>query len=384
MRRYRGRAHDGARDLGAVTVTVVDGRVASVDPDPDPPAEGDLILPGFTDLHCHGAAGGAFPTGDEAAVRRAARHHRDRGTTTLLASTVSAAEGPLLSQVALLADATAEGLVAGVHLEGPFLAAARCGAQDPAWVREGDPTLLRRLLRAGRGTVRQLTLAPETAHLDDLLDLCAEHDVIAGFGHTDADAARTAAAVAAAHARGVTVTATHLFNAMPPLHHRDPDPVAALLTAGVAGVELIGDGVHLADATVDLVLAASDRAYLVSDAMEAAGRPDGRYVLGSLDVTVTGGVARVPGGALAGGTTTLADQARRHLHRGLPPSEVAAVTSTRAAEVLARATGRPARGGLGVGDAAAFVVLRPDLTVRCTVDGDHEHTPVDPGRGEEG
>ncbi|RRO94317.1 N-acetylglucosamine-6-phosphate deacetylase, partial [Corynebacterium bovis] len=111
MRRYRGRAHDGARDLGAVTVTVVDGRVTSVDPDPDPPAEGDLILPGFTDLHCHGAAGGAFPTGDEAAVRRAARHHRDRGTTTLLASTVSAAEGPLLSQVALLADATAEGLV---------------------------------------------------------------------------------------------------------------------------------------------------------------------------------------------------------------------------------------------------------------------------------
>jgi N-acetylglucosamine-6-phosphate deacetylase len=301
------------------------------------PAPGRLILPGLVDVHCHGGAGHGFPEADPAGIRTAADHHLAHGTTTLLASLVAAPADVLEARIGALRSLVGDGPLAGVHLEGPFLSVARCGAQDPHSIVPGDPDLLHRLIEAGDGAVRSMTLAPETPRFAEILDVLAAADVTPSFGHTDATAAQTTAAIAAAGGR---LGATHLFNAMPPLHHRAPGPVAACLAAAAQGamvVELVGDGVHLADETVATVFAlvGAGQIALVTDAMAAAGMPDGRYPLGPMTVDVDGGVARLATddgsqGAIAGGTARLVDVLRRAVHdAGVPlPDAVTAATTT--------------------------------------------------------
>jgi N-acetylglucosamine-6-phosphate deacetylase len=341
----RGGVVSGGRRLDDAVVAVEGDRIAWVGAASDwpgadlpPPAPGRLVLPGLVDVHCHGAAGHGFPEADPDGLRAACDHHLRRGTTALLGSLVSAPLDVLERRVRALAPLVDEGRLAGVHLEGPFLAAARCGAQDPRALVPGDPVALRRLLDAGRGRVRSVTLAPETAHLRDLLALLADAEVVPSYGHTDASAADTTAAIAAAPER---LSATHLFNGMPPLHHRAPGPVAACLAAAARGrmvVELIADGVHLADETVGAVfdLVGPGQIALVTDAMAAAGMADGRYPLGPLLVDVVDGVARLaeldgPGpGAIAGGTSRLVDVVRRVVRRAgvALPDAVTAATAT--------------------------------------------------------
>jgi N-acetylglucosamine-6-phosphate deacetylase len=336
----------GRRTVDALVV-VDDGRIAWVGPavtwpgaddDLPAPAPGRLILPGLVDVHCHGGGGHGFPEGDADGARAAADHHLVHGTTTLLASLVAAPADVLAQRIDALRPLVASGDLAGIHLEGPFLSVARCGAQDPHSIVPGDPVLLRRLIDAGEGAVRSMTLAPETPRFADVLDVLAGADVTPSFGHTDASAALTTAAIATAGGR--RLGATHLFNAMPPLQHRAPGPVAACLAAAAQGamvVELVGDGVHLADETVATIFAlvGSDQIALVTDAMAAAGMPDGRYPLGPMTVDVTGGVARLATddgtqGAIAGGTARLIDVLRRTvLNAGVPLSDaVTAATAT--------------------------------------------------------
>lgn len=306
---------------------------------------GDFILPGLVDLHCHGAHGGDFPAGTEDQARQAIDFLHRSGTTTLLASLVTAAPGSLLRGLALHAALTEEGLLAGIHLEGPFLAAARCGAQDPAHLREPDPELLAGLLQAARGTLASMTFAPELPGAEDLVATLASHAVVPSLGHTDCDDATATAALHAAGvalesrgrregSRGTRPTVTHLFNGMPPLHHRAPGPVAACLRSAASGgavLELIADGVHLDPAVVATVfqLAGAANIALVTDSMAAAGLPDGHYSLGRAAVTVTGGSARLDrGDALAGGTATLLEVVRRTVAAGVPLAD--AVTSATA------------------------------------------------------
>lgn len=325
-----------------------------------------LWVPGFVDLHNHGGNGGGFPNGDYQQCLAAARFHRTQGTTTLLASMVSGTQSELCARAELLAQLAEEGEIAGIHMEGPFIAAAKCGAQDPSRIVPGDPDFFRAVIAAARGHLSSITFGPETDNVDKLLELCAEHSIIASLGHTEADYDTTLNVIAKAKELGVTVTGTHLFNAMPSIHHRAPGPVAALLTAAKAGdvaVELIADGVHLVDGTVDM--AYNPRAFAVTDAMAAAGMADGDYELGSLPVTVSGGVARVPSGAIAGGTSTLSQQfasfAARH---GL--GEAVRFTSTTAADVL----GETNLGRIAVGARANLVGLNSQLEpVRVIVDG---------------
>ncbi|PLA13817.1 multidrug transporter [Corynebacterium riegelii] len=314
-------------------------------------------VPGFIDLHNHGGALGAFPSGSVEDCRKAAQYHRSQGTTTLLASTVSANREELCTQVERLATLVAEGVIRGIHLEGPFVSPAKPGAQDPSRIVSGDPDMFEAVIDASGGTVRAITFAPETENVDGLLELCKRHNIIASLGHTDADFATTADVIAKANALGVTVTATHLFNAMPPLHHRTPGPVGALLAAarhGNAYVELIADGVHLDDAVVESVYGTG--AFAVSDAMEAAGMCDGCYRLGQLDVTVTDRVARIANGAIAGGTSTIAEQFARFIGRH-EASEAVRFTSTTAAEVL----GDTALGDIAPGTRADLVGLDADF-----------------------
>ncbi|KQS66453.1 N-acetylglucosamine-6-phosphate deacetylase [Modestobacter sp. Leaf380] len=360
----RGRLVSGGSVVDDAVVVLDGDRVTHVGPaaeHPDPPPATDLLLlPGLVDVHCHGGAGGSFPDSDQAGVRRAARHHRAAGTTTLLASLVSAAPEVLRERLAVLAPLVGD-LVAGVHLEGPYLSPARCGAQDPAALRPGDPAELDALLATG--LVRSVTVAPETAHAAELLAVCRMHGVLPSLGHTDADAATTTGWVRRA---GPRASATHLFNGMPPLLSRAPGPVAACLAAAARGdlvVELVADGVHLAPETVATVfeLVGPDHVALVSDAMAAAGQPDGAYRLGALDVTVRDGVARLTAdpGAIAGGTATLADVLRRTV-RDAGVDLAAAVTA--ATRTPARLLGLDAEvGELTPGRRADVLVTTPDL-----------------------
>ncbi|MGC7152881.1 N-acetylglucosamine-6-phosphate deacetylase [Paenarthrobacter ureafaciens] len=303
---------------------------------------GSMILPGLVDLHCHGGAGGDFPSGNLATARTAIDFIHRSGTTTLLASLVSASREDLLKGIATLRLLTDEGLIAGIHAEGPFLSHARCGAQDPRFLLHPDLDMLDQLLRAAGGHLRTMTYAPELPGAGALVRMLAEHGVVPSLGHTDSDAATAANSLTRAAellaSSGRTSpsrpTVTHLFNGMPPLHHRSPGPVAACLRLaadGQAAVELIADGAHLDAETVRMVFAIAGGAnvILVTDSMAAAGLPDGEYTLGPASVSVTGSVARVrSNGSLAGGTASLLEIVRRTVEAGIDP--VVAVTSATA------------------------------------------------------
>ena len=258
---------------------------------------GSYLAPGFVDMHVHGGGGAAFS--DDPAV--AVGFHRRHGTTTCLASLVTGPIPDLAKQIAALVPLVESGVVAGIHLEGPFLAATRCGAHDPSLLRAPSPDDVATLLDAGRGTVRMVTIAPELPGGPDAIRQIVDGGAVAAIGHTDATYEEARAGLVA----GATV-GTHLFSAMRPLHHRDPGVITALLDSD-AVLELIADNVHVHPALVGWVLrsAGAGRTALITDAIAAAGQHDGDYRLGGLEVTVQGGVARLAhGGSLAGSTLT--------------------------------------------------------------------------------
>jgi N-acetylglucosamine-6-phosphate deacetylase len=322
---------------------------------------GRYLLPGFVDLHVHGAAGAAFDDGAEA-IATAVAAHRARGTTRTLLSLITASPADMTVAIrAAAAAAASDPSVLGIHLEGPFLAENRRGAHDPAKLLDPDPAVLERFLEAGDGRIRVVTLAPERPGGLDLVRRLVAAGVHAAVGHSDAgyDAA------AAAFAAGADLV-THAFNGMRPLHHRDPGIVAAAMDAG-AVLEAINDGVHLHDATVRLLHAvAPDRLALVTDAMAAACAADGAYRLGSMDVTVTDGVARLTGqDAIAGSTLTMDVAVRRAVHDvGLDLVQAANAASL----VPARLLGVDDRFGcIADGRAADLVVAGDDLAVQAVM-----------------
>lgn len=320
---------------------------------------GHWLVPGFVDLHAHGGGGASFSAGTAEESHTVLDTHRRHGTTTMLASTVTGDLDDLARQAGALAELVEAGELAGVHFEGPFLARARCGAHEPSLLRDPDPAAVRELLDAARGTARMVTLAPELPGGLDAVRLLAESGVLAAVGHTDADYDLTRAAIDA----GATV-ATHLFNAMPPLAHRAPGPIAALLADERVTVELIDDGVHLHPSMLQLAFrhVGPDRVALVTDAMAAAGMGDGEYALGPLRVTVEQGVARVgKGGSIAGSTLTLDRAFRRAVTvDGVPVPQAARALSTTPARLLGLAD---RIGSLAPGKDADLVVLDGDYRV---------------------
>ena len=340
----------------------------------DPPAQVRTLLPGLVDLHCHGGGGAGFPDAlDAATARPAIAEHLRHGTTSLVASLVTADEATLLERTALLAGLADVGELAGIHLEGPYLSPARCGAQDPALMTEGRSGVVREIARVARGHLVTMTVAPEVPGVlgpDGVVAALAETGALPSFGHTDAGAdlladaiAEAGAALAGPGARSRRPTITHLFNGMRPLHHRDPGPVAASLSAAARGeavVELVADGVHLAPATIRMVfdLLGPKAIALVTDAMAAAGMPDGLYPLGSVAVHVNGGVARLKaGGALAGGTAHLLDLVRTAVTSGVSLADAVTAASATPATVL----GRTDIGALETGRRADLVEVDDDL-----------------------
>ncbi|MBC9957918.1 amidohydrolase family protein [Yimella sp. cx-51] len=293
--------------------------------DATPRSVGGVSIPkdfdGLIDIHCHGAVGEQFGvTADGSA--KAAAYHRSRGSDRVIASLVSRSDDTLRQQVQTLAPLVADGTIAGIHLEGPYLSHERRGAHDPQALRDPDPAFIEQLVAlvdaAGvPNALRHMTFAPERAGSEELIRTLAEHDIRPAIGHTDASADVVRWAIDQVNsATGRPALITHLFNGMSAFHHRAGGPAAAALAAAARGeayVELIGDGVHLSADVVRMVFETigPDQIVLVSDAMSAAGLGDGSYRLGTLDVEVRGDTARlVEGGAIAGSTSTLADVVR--------------------------------------------------------------------------
>ncbi|MGF1342928.1 N-acetylglucosamine-6-phosphate deacetylase [Streptomyces flavovirens] len=321
---------------------------------------GHWVVPGFVDMHNHGGGGASFATGSAEDVLTGVRTHRAHGSTTVVASTVTGDMDFLARQAGLLSELVEQGELAGVHFEGPFISPCRKGAHSEALLRDPDPAEVRKLIEAARGTAKMVTLATELPGGIESVRLLAEHGVIAAVGHTDATYEQTVEAIDA----GATV-ATHLYNAMPVLGHRAPGPIAALLEDERVTVELINDGTHLHPAALELAYhhAGADRVALITDAMDAAGAADGRYLLGPLDVEVKDGVARlVEGGSIAGSTLTLDTAFRRAVTVDRIPVE----------DVVRSISANPARllglddrvGSLEPGKDADLVVLDADFALK--------------------
>ena len=363
-------------------IEIADGRVLSVGAGAPPrPVDHDLgavtVVPGFVDMHVHGGGGGAFPEASVAATTAAVELHRRHGTTSMIASLVTAHPDELLRQVAGLTEQVQDGLVAGIHLEGPWLSEHRFGAHELAALRDPDPTELERVLSAGRESIRMVTIAPERTGGLAAVGRVVDHGAVAAVGHTDATYEQARAAIDA----GATV-GTHLFNAMRPVHHREPGPVIALLEDPRVTVEMITDGVHLHPALYREVTGSvgPDRVALVTDAMAAAGMADGAFRLGSLSVDVREGVARVVGTDTIAGSTATMDQVFRYavINSGLLRDEALLVAARQSSVNPARALGLP-QAGLRPGAAADLVVLDDALTV---IDVLHRGSWVHrPGRG---
>ncbi|WP_022909460.1 N-acetylglucosamine-6-phosphate deacetylase [Aestuariimicrobium kwangyangense] len=324
----QGRAH-----AQAATVHVEGDRIVSVTPGIDPDAEfvEGWLVPGFVDVHGHGAAGHSYSDPYPENVLTAVRYHRAHGTTSLFTSTVTEHLDDLVAQVAGLRRLVEAGEVDGIHLEGPFLSHAHKGAHDETLLIDPTPEAVGRLLAAGGEAIAMVTLAPELPGGMDAVKQFTKAGVAVAFGHTDGlgDEARTSIEA------GVT-TVTHLFNAMTGIHHRKPGPIPWLLTDERVSVELICDGIHLHADTVRMAIEAAgiDRVLVVTDAMAATGQADGRYVLGSLQVDVLDGVARIvvagdAPGPIAGSTLTM-DQAVTFLvdEVGVGIGEAAVMAST--------------------------------------------------------
>lgn len=320
---------------------------------------GHWLVPGFVDIHNHGGGGASF-SGTAEEILTAVRTHRRHGTTTLVASTVTDEMDLLVRQAGLLSELAEQGDIAGIHFEGPFISPCRKGAHSEELLRDPDPAEVRKLIDAGRGRARMVTLATELPGGIDSVRLLAEHGVIAAVGHTDATYEQTVAAVDA----GATV-ATHLFNAMPPLGHRAPGPIAALLEDERVTVELINDGTHLHPAALELAFrhAGAGRVAFITDAMDAAGIGDGRYMLGPLEVEVSEGVARlVHGGSIAGSTLTLDRAFKRAVTvDGLPVPDAVTALSANPARLLGMSDHI---GSLEAGKNADLVLLDADFDLK--------------------
>jgi N-acetylglucosamine-6-phosphate deacetylase len=310
----------------------------------------------------HGGGGHSFTGGDADSARGAAAFHLRHGTTTLLASLVSSGFDLMRAATAAFAPLVAEGVLAGIHFEGPYLSVRRCGAQNPAFLRDPSVDELSALIELGAGALRMVTIAPERDGALDAIKLLVAHNVVAAVGHTDATYEQTLAAVAAGASVG-----THLFNGMRPPHHREPGPVFALLTAPGVICELIADGVHLHDGTLSFAstVAGPDRAALITDAIDATGISDGEYELGGQTVKVSNGVARLltedgSPGSIAGSTLTMDAALRRAVGAGVSMVDACRMAST----TPAKAVGLSATlGALTPGLRADLVVLDADLQV---------------------
>ena len=372
-----GRAFTPHEEIPDAVIVVEDGKIAAVGRREQVSipagarrydAGGLTMAPGFVDVHIHGAGGHDVMEGTAEALAAVTHTVARRGTTSLVATTVTASAEQTCRAVAGIAQwieshgespkgETPQAEILGIHFEGPFISPARRGVHPLEWIVPPSAALLQTFAAAARGTGRILTLAPELPGALELISAARQAGLVVSLGHTDASHAEAMSAIE----RGAR-HAAHVFNAMRPFEHRETGVIGAVLTSPAVTAELIADGVHVDAAAMRLLLAAKGArgVILVSDGTSATGMPDGTYRLGTFEVAVSGGVCRSAEGKLAGSTLTL-DRALRN---------VVALDVT-LADALSMLTSNPARllglegrkGALVPGADADVVLLDAQLAV---------------------
>jgi N-acetylglucosamine-6-phosphate deacetylase len=322
-------------------------------------------IPGFVDVHIHGAGGHDVMEGTNEAMSAVASMVASHGTTSFVATTVTASPDGTCRSVEGIARYIAiqhetdqpRAEVLGIHYEGPFISPVRRGVHPKEWIQLPSAPMLERFFHAAAGNARILTIAPELLGAVPCIDAARNAGVVVAMGHTDAtyEQARAGIARGAHHA-------VHVYNAMRPFSHRDSGVIGAVLTSPEVTAELIADGVHVEEAAMRLLLTAKGprKVILVSDGVSATGMPDGKYMLGTFEVTVAGGVCRNAEGHLAGSTLTLDRALRNIVALGIPLADALRMLTVNPATLLGIEF---KKGALRTGADADIVLLDEALRV---------------------
>ena len=322
-------------------------------------ASGLLLIPGLIDIHTHGAMNADASDGSTSGIEAMGRYYASEGVTGWCPTTMTLKEPELRAAVTSIAnyERPNDGAkVLGIHMEGPFVSKEKCGAQNPDNISLPDLEMIQRLKDTSKGLIRLMTIAPELPGAIEFIKE-ASKDLTISVGHTtaDYDTAMTAYSSGADHA-------THLFNAMPPLGHRDPGVVGAALDSG-AMVELITDGFHISPTVVRMVHKLfGEKLILISDSLRCAGMPDGDYELSGQTITLSQGKAYLKGTTtMAGSSIHLMEGLRRAVSFGIPLEDaIIAATLT-----PAKSIGMDHMvGSIAVGKAADLVLLDAELNVK--------------------
>jgi N-acetylglucosamine-6-phosphate deacetylase len=374
---HAGRILTPEEEISDAVIVVEDGRIAALghrDEIRVPAGAADVVagdatvVPGFVDVHIHGAGGHDVMEGNARALDRITSTVARYGTTSIIATTVTAPvedtcrslEGIaryIRHHEAPEAKARCAAEILGIHLEGPFISKARRGVHPPEAIAKPSVDLLEKFIEAADGLVKMVTIAPELPAAPELIQFALASKIVIALGHTDADYDQARAAIRAGARHAV-----HTFNAMRPFSHRDPGVVGAILTDPEVTAEVIADGVHVAGAAIQVLIGCKgfDTVLLASDGIAATGMPDGNYKLGNFEVTVKGGVCRNSEGKLAGSTLTLDRGLRNLVALGVPLRDAVRMATILPARRLGVAG---EKGIIAVGADADLVVLTPDLRV---------------------
>jgi N-acetylglucosamine-6-phosphate deacetylase len=372
---HAGRALSPSTELHDAAILIRDGVIESVGPrsaitvpaGASEIAAIDMIAtPGFVDVHIHGAGGHDVMEGTALALTGVAKTIAAHGTTSFLATTVTANPDVICKSTEAIAtyinmqyqssDSRAE--VLGIHFEGPFISPLRRGVHPPEWIHLPSAEMLSKFIEAAGGHAQLLTIAPELLGAMPCIEAAHKAGLVVGMGHTDATYEQARAAIA----HGVH-HAIHVYNAMRPFSHRDSGVIGAVLTSPEVTAELIADGVHVENTAMKMLLQAKGASgvILISDGISATGMPDGNYLLGGLEITVRGGVCRNSEGKLAGSTLTLDRALRNIVNLGIPLADALCMLTLNPAKLLGIEF---KKGSLRPGADADIVLLDQDLQVK--------------------
>jgi N-acetylglucosamine-6-phosphate deacetylase len=328
-------------------------------------SESDYIIPGFIDIHIHGSQGADVMDADVDALDVISKSIHSHGVTSYLATTMTASDENILKSMQAIAKYTntqyiQRAKIAGIHLEGPFISSGKIGAQNPNYLQGADVSKLANWHSASNNLIRKITIAPEIENADKVIQYCNTQNIISSIGHTNCTMAQALKAIDSGCSH-----ATHLFNAMSPIEHRNPGAATALLMSKKVLAELIVDGIHLHPDMVKFTLEikGGDNIALVTDAMSAQGAGEGVFDLGGQRVIVRNGEARLENGVLAGSVLTM-NKALENMMKfaGCSLHQAVKMTSTNQAKSLGFKKGQ-----IKIGYDAEFVVLDKNYQIKQVI-----------------